>query len=543
MPHVPPFHAWSVADKRRLALRYAKQFGMAAFPLRGKVPLVAEWKPCLESPGVYGSDDEWAPATGYALAPVQGDTLAVLDVDDPEVAQALLAQFPCLAATFQVMRADHAHFYLHLAAPLSQACLKHWNTAPKRETASLRGIGAYVVGPLSDHAFGDTYRPNGLPIVTLTLFEQTQLLAWFTPTSPAGPSPSPDGVQAIRLYPTQDERTGEPTAIAQTLRMHGYHRNKDWLNGPCIHPENHANADHHASFGVNIESGVGHCFKCGNYAPSEVAAALALRQESLSPNVAARPYAFVTVVEQPPAGAAASLDDESVQVELNTIVAIMRQGKHAAARLYSLLFAHSRATAGQHTYHKANLIALGQRYGLSGTQVMRAARTLSELGLLIKLEQGGYRRVSVARAREILALGDDYGLVRIANEAFSGSITKYTAAVTLAVERLLPNDRSSAEIAAAIGISKRSLYDQEARVGVERETQIKRANLATATIHFATVCDANGQRVGVVGGMNAAHGAMEWAGESGGSAWGWQQSPSLRQLPPVKPTTERTIST
>lgn len=513
---------------------------MVAFPLRGKVPLITQWKPCLDAPGIYGSDEEWTQATGYALAPVQGTLLAVLDVDDPAVAQALVAQFPTLAATFQVMRADHIHFYLQLADPLSHACLKHWNATPKRETASLRGVGAYVVGPLSDHPSGERYIPNELPIARLTLFEQTQLLDWFAPSGPSAPRSS-GGVQAIRRYPTRTVQRGEQEAIAQTLRRQGYHLNKAWLNGPCIHPENHTNADQHASFGVNVESGVGHCFKCGNYAPSEVAAALALRQTAQSPNVAERPYAFVTPTDpaQPKARTSASLDEDSVQVELNAIVAIVRHGKHAAARLYSLLFAHSQANNGQHTYPRATLLELGQHYSLSATQVLRAAGTLCELGLLIRAGKGSYRRVSLARTRAILKLGDDYALVRLPKEAFRGSITHYTAAVTLAVERLLPNDRSSAEIAAAIGISKRSLYDQEARTGVEREPQVRRVNLASASIHFATVCDADGRRMGVVGGKNAADGAMEWAWESGGSAWGWQQSPSIRHLPPEKQPMER----
>ncbi len=369
MTYPSSFQARSVADKRQLAQRYAQQFGMAAFPVRGKVPLVAEWTTYREKSGLYGTETDWSQATGYALAPVQGTSLAVLDVDDPAASQSLLAEFPSLAETFQVHRSDHVHFYLCLADPLSQAGLKRWNHTPKREVASLRGTGMYVVGPLSDHPEGDLYIPNEQPIIRLNIFEQTRLLEWFAPSRTIV-SGSPDGVQAVRVYPTQDEIAGEQTAVAQILRGRGYHLNKEWLNGPCIHPENHAHADKHPSFGVNIESGVGHCFACGNYAPAEVAAALELR--TAPPRAVMRPYVFVMSTDQP----RLESDGETVLIELNTTLALIREGKHAAARLNNLLFAHSRLNNGQHTYQIESLVELGQEYGLSRTQVTRAAATL-----------------------------------------------------------------------------------------------------------------------------------------------------------------------
>ncbi len=136
-------------------------------------------------------------------------------------------------------------------------------------------------------------------------------------------------------------------------------------------------------------------------------------------------------------------------------------------------------------------------------------------------------------------MGDDYALVPVPRAVFGGSVSHYTAAITLAVEQLLPVGRPSAEIAAAVGISPRSLYDQESRLGVERTTQIKRVNPATAAIHFATICNAHGQRVGVLADSNAGYGAIAWACESGGSAWGWQQSPSFRTLPKFEQLIER----
>jgi len=51
-------------------------------------------------------------------------------------------------------------------------------------------------------------------------------------------------------------------AVSNTLIGIGYVQRGDWLCGPCLYPENHTHDDQHHSFGFNVRSGYGHCFKC-----------------------------------------------------------------------------------------------------------------------------------------------------------------------------------------------------------------------------------------------------------------------------------------
>lgn len=51
-------------------------------------------------------------------------------------------------------------------------------------------------------------------------------------------------------------------AVSQHLISMGYVQRGDWLCGSCPYPENHRHDDQHHSFGFNVQTGYGHCFKC-----------------------------------------------------------------------------------------------------------------------------------------------------------------------------------------------------------------------------------------------------------------------------------------
>jgi hypothetical protein len=65
-------------------------------------------------------------------------------------------------------------------------------------------------------------------------------------------------------------------AIATHFRTLGYRQRGDWLNGPCIYPERHAHGDSRASFGFNVRSGYGNCFRCGSMLARDIAAVLGI---------------------------------------------------------------------------------------------------------------------------------------------------------------------------------------------------------------------------------------------------------------------------
>ncbi|MHB8626509.1 MAG: hypothetical protein ACYDBJ_03215 [Aggregatilineales bacterium] len=337
-------------------------------------------------------------------------------------------------------------------------------------------------------------------------------------TRPRAVEPSPHALP-LRRSRSNDEQLIR--GICAILRARGYKEHGEWLNGPCLHPEKHTHGDAHASFGVNQITGVGHCFKCGNYAPAEVAEALNIRHVAPPPAGSLRPYAFVSDQVAPETG--------QVRSELNIAVALIRQGKHAAARLLDLITDDSRTQHGQHTYRSSDLAALGKRFGLSRTQVVKATKTLLDLGLLHRLQRGRYRRVGIEAVRRALGLGSEYALVGLPEIAYR-NIADYTAAVTLAVEELLPTGLAAASIAEAIGISESSLYEHEDRVGVIRIANVKFTNIGQPTVCFAKVVDDVWRTVRQLNGLRKSF-SPGWYAAGGERVLAWEQRPSARQRP------------
>jgi hypothetical protein len=52
--------------------------------------------------------------------------------------------------------------------------------------------------------------------------------------------------------------------VSDQLSSLGYIQQGDWLSGPCLHPAQHQHGDVHPSFGFNVQSGYGNCFRCGS---------------------------------------------------------------------------------------------------------------------------------------------------------------------------------------------------------------------------------------------------------------------------------------
>lgn len=75
---------------------------------------------------------------------------------------------------------------------------------------------------------------------------------------------------------TRPSRTGHalnPTlldAVTERLIRQGYRRSGDWLSGPCLFPQHHRHGDQHPSFGFNMRTGYGHCYRCGSLLLKEI---------------------------------------------------------------------------------------------------------------------------------------------------------------------------------------------------------------------------------------------------------------------------------
>ncbi len=535
MTTLPPFASLSTASKRITAEMYARRLGMAAFPVIGKEPAdkARHWRDFTASKGVYGKDDRaWQAATGYALAPTNGSAVVVIDCDDPEFTAELLKQVHNLKFTFRVDRGTHTHFYVELDRPLQRSILNR-NGPDGHQQASIRAKGAYVVGPGSDHPTGERYTPaNNQAVFKLGKHMTDALLDLFKPQPlalTAQPTPVKkieyvtDGIKAIPHWSTSNAAGASPAVIA-ILDSRGYRRNGDWLNGPCIHPENHTHADEHASFGVNVTSGVGNCFKCGSMSPAHVAAQLGIECPAIhSP----KSYTFAQT-DKP-----AVLDESAVQVELNIAVEFNRRGKNRAGRLYALIAHSARQMNGQAVYRITDLLDLARSYGLTKSQVYKAIKELVSLGIIVKRQPGVYQRVSVESVQRGLGIEANYALVTLPRRAFAGTIGAYNLAITIQVGRHLPQAQSAKAIAAAASVSPSTLYRHEKRAGVARKTVTNRVGLASATgqARFAKVFNADGQHIQTVSirpTSNGLHHAIRTSIEVGGSAWAWNQRPSRR---------------
>lgn len=540
-PRVTRFSQYPVGEKIAYAQVYARKTGMAAFPLVGKVPALGlrSWIAFTARVGVYGGEAIWEKATGYALAPVQATSVVVLDVDSDAFAESIRAKFPALDQTFGTWTGyKGAHFYLTLAYPLPSALLSIKDAG--HEIASLRGHGAYVVGPESDHASGRQYEWNRRkPIIQLDEGQTAALIALFSPPTAAptsssapdapsaGKEPPPPGSIYLWQKPTDYDRVRDD--VARLFKSRGYRRNKLWLNGRCVRADQHANGDQHASYGFNTESGWSYCFCCGAIPLIEIAEALGVPRRSLGQPIGeGAPYAFTGATDSAAQLEAESQDDH-VRSELNIATTLIRGGHYRAARFFDLLCQASRNTDGQHTYSTPELIAIGKDYGLSRTQVVKAAGALVKLGLILKTARGSYRRIAISAVQRLLGLQEHFAPVPLPRAVYR-SLNAYKQAVVLAVQRHIPAGQSSDVIARAAGVSRRTLYRHENAAGVERQTQVHRVNVATATAcHFVKVFDAARQFVRTISGDDQ-QGAMELAANTGGRAWAWQQRPSRRRI-------------
>jgi hypothetical protein len=128
----------------------------------------------------------------------------------------------------------------------------------------LRSTGQQVVAPPSAHPdTGRVYRVvRDVPIRRVTTL--APVIGWLDvePDSPTPPTVPPP---AYGRLPALIDR------LAAYFRSQGYKPNGDWLNGPCIYPENHAHGDRRNSFGFNTRTGYGFCFVCGSMLAKEIA--------------------------------------------------------------------------------------------------------------------------------------------------------------------------------------------------------------------------------------------------------------------------------
>ena len=66
-------------------------------------------------------------------------------------------------------------------------------------------------------------------------------------------------------------------AVSNRLMGMGYVQHGDWLSGPCPYPAHHQHGDKHPSFGFNMRSGYGNCFRCGSILLKDICITLGIQ--------------------------------------------------------------------------------------------------------------------------------------------------------------------------------------------------------------------------------------------------------------------------
>lgn len=107
----------------------------------------------------------------------------------------------------------------------------------------------------------------------------------FTPLLPQ-PEPKPRRPISQRQTTRQaSSKTVNPDlihAVSDTFISRGYVQRGDWLCGSCLYPENHRHNDQHHSFGFNVQTGYGNCYRCGSILLKDICNLIGVRVNLLA---------------------------------------------------------------------------------------------------------------------------------------------------------------------------------------------------------------------------------------------------------------------
>ncbi len=195
------------------------------------------------------------------------DNLIVLDFDGPGGYPAFVATFPHLAETFTVATGGGIGKHVYLRVEQLPPTTKAMNTPIGN--IELRSDGAYVVAPPSIHPQTKQLYRVEKPLPILRVHNLEEVIKWLMDFAPARPTVSwqpPREAHAVEngINPRLIE------AIAEDLRNRGAKQQKEWLNCACIYPERHTHGDRNPSFGFNMVSGLGYCYRCGTILAKDI---------------------------------------------------------------------------------------------------------------------------------------------------------------------------------------------------------------------------------------------------------------------------------
>lgn len=102
----------------------------------------------------------------------------------------------------------------------------------------------------------------------------------FAPLLPRPTTKPPATPSRCRTFQRSTSNTINPLvlqAVSDQLIGMGYVQRGEWLCGPCLYPTHHQHGDIHHSFGFNVVSGYGNCFRCGSILLKDICTSLGIQ--------------------------------------------------------------------------------------------------------------------------------------------------------------------------------------------------------------------------------------------------------------------------
>lgn len=158
----------------------------------------------------------------------------------------------------------HAYWWLH--EPLTDMVVARHLLRGLAERVSGDSLSPAQILRLPQSLNTKPYRRNALCHV-IALNDNRYAIDTFTSLVPQ-PKPKPPRPKPKRHNTRQSSsKTINPNLIqtvSDTLIGMGYVQRGNWLCGPCPYPEKHRHDDLHHSFGFNVQTGYGNCYRCGS---------------------------------------------------------------------------------------------------------------------------------------------------------------------------------------------------------------------------------------------------------------------------------------
>lgn len=171
------------------------------------------------------------------------------------------------------------HAYWWLDEPLSDMGLARGilrglqqaaQSDPLSPVQSLRLVGTRNTKPGRNHAL----------CRIVEMHDSYYSIEAFAPLLPRPTTRPPEAPSRRRAFQRSTSNTLNPTVL-QAVRDHligmGYAPQGKWLSGPCLYPAQHQHGDVHHSFGFNVQSGYGNCFRCGSILLKDICTSLGIQ--------------------------------------------------------------------------------------------------------------------------------------------------------------------------------------------------------------------------------------------------------------------------